>query len=464
MSQGKRVIKEMSDNEQSNQQVQPNKPIAVKKTAKKRGRINVNACYRCRRDKKKCDGNYSTKETCKYCRHHKVECSYPEPGRKRVKVGQTQVEDNSKIKIKETKKLKKSTIKKDKDPIKDINDRMIKVEENLSDVTELLASNAHYYPNIKEITQQLFFRLFFGESTTTEQMLLLRKLWFLVEKIMNCSTDNDEYLYAFYGRIQFLESDQEEVRSLMWKEIQNFVDRCNDTGNPCDIESSIHSLTTTLSSEVIPLCDTSSFHFTNSLSPIPPEFDNNNDYIEEISLENVCNFINDPFIAQTNNYNKIKSSPIVPSQRIPRRNLKNYDNNRQKDFQEGGTSLSVSPNEFTWTRNQRSDDSITFNNHFMSNSMPCIDSNSSHNNTPILDDDMDYFRHLTNEGPNFLCFQSTTSSPSFSSENCTTPTFNSLQPSPSLHPLNEIEHSYSILSPINDFTQQIDEKNWFWNN
>src|SRR5688572_32450080 len=39
----------------------------------------------CRRDKKKCDGNYSTKESCRYCRHHKVECAYPEPGRKRVK-------------------------------------------------------------------------------------------------------------------------------------------------------------------------------------------------------------------------------------------------------------------------------------------------------------------------------------------------------------------------------------------
>ncbi|EXX79999.1 hypothetical protein RirG_000200 [Rhizophagus irregularis DAOM 197198w] len=101
----------------------------------------------------------------------------------------------------------------------------------------------------------------------------------------------------------------------------------------------------------------------------------------------------------------------------------------------------------------------------MPNLMPYIDSNSSHNNTPIIDDEIDYFRHLTNEGTNFLCFQSTTSSPLFSNENCTTPTFNSLQPSPSLNPLNEIEHSYGILSPTNDYTQQqIDEKNWFWNN
>ncbi|RGB33684.1 hypothetical protein C1646_703889 [Rhizophagus diaphanus] len=460
MSQGKRVIEELSDNEHScngNQQAQPDKIIAVKKTAKKRGRINVNACYRCRRDKKKCDGNYSTKESCKYCRHHKVECSYPEPGRKRVKVVQPQADDTRKIKIKETKKSKKAATK--KDPIKDINDRIIKVEENLSDVTELLANNVHYYPNIKETTQQLFFRLFFDESTTTEQITLLRKLWSLIEKIMNYSTNNDEYLYAFYGRIQFLESDQEEVRSLMWKEIQNFVDRCNDTGNTCDNESSIHSMIPTLSSEIIPLYDpSSSLHFTKSLSPIPPEFDNNNNDYLGISLESICNSINDPFIVQTTNNNKIKSSPIVPSQRIPRAHSK-------KNYQEGGISLPVSPNEITLSRIQRSDDSITFNNHFMPNLMPYIDLNSSHNNTPIIDDEIDYIRHLTNEGTNFLCFQSTTSSPLFSNENCTTPTFNSLQPSPSLNPLNEIEHSYGILSPTNDYTQQqIDEKNWFWNN
>src|SRR4051812_2159769 len=167
MSQEKCTIKVFSDNELScsDRQAQSNMNAAIKKIrkpAKKRGRINVNACYRCRRDKKKCDGNYSTKESCKYCRHHKVECSYPEPGRKRMKIVQPQVEDISKIKIRETKKFKKSAIK--KDPIKDINDRIIKVEENLSDVTELLTNNINYYPNIKETTKQLFFRLLFDES------------------------------------------------------------------------------------------------------------------------------------------------------------------------------------------------------------------------------------------------------------------------------------------------------------
>src|SRR3954452_22182729 len=104
MNQEKRVIEDISEDELSyndKQQIQPNK---VKKAAKKRGRINVNACYRCRRDKKKCDGNYSTKESCRYCRHHKVECAYPEPGRKRVKIVQPDIED---IKLKATKRIKK---------------------------------------------------------------------------------------------------------------------------------------------------------------------------------------------------------------------------------------------------------------------------------------------------------------------------------------------------------------------
>src|SRR5581483_3426192 len=167
MSQGKRVIKELSDNEHScngNQQAQSNKIATVKKTAKKRGRINVNACYRCRRDKKKCDGNYSTKESCKYCRHHKVECTYPEPGRRRVKVVQPNVED-IKPKVKETKRIKKVDTR--NNPMKDIHERMIKVEENLFGVTELLANVRQL--DIKEITQQLFFRLLFNESTTVEQ-------------------------------------------------------------------------------------------------------------------------------------------------------------------------------------------------------------------------------------------------------------------------------------------------------
>src|SRR6266498_3672033 len=191
MSQEKRVIKELSDNEHScngNQQAQSNKIAAAKKTAKKRGRINVNACYRCRRDKKKCDGNYSTKESCRYCRHHKVECSYPEPGRKRIKI--VQPHKDIKIKVKETKNFKKSGTK--KDSIKDINDRIIKVEANLSDVTELLANNVHNHPDIKEITKQLFFRLLFDESTTVEQIQLLRRLWILLKKIMNYSTCNEE--------------------------------------------------------------------------------------------------------------------------------------------------------------------------------------------------------------------------------------------------------------------------------
>ncbi|RIA87190.1 hypothetical protein C1645_775285 [Glomus cerebriforme] len=431
MSQGKRVIEELSNNELScngKKQIQSDKIVTMKKVAKKRGRINVNACYRCRRDKKKCDGNYSTKETCRYCRHHKVECSYPEPGRKRVKIVQPHVKD-IKIKVKESKKIKKVDIKKDQ--MKDIHERIIKVEENLVGVTELL-SNARQL-DIKEIIKQFFFRLLFDETTTIEQALLLRRLWNLIEKIMNYPTCNEEYLYAIYKRLQYLESDQEKIRSQMWKEIQSFVDRYNETNNSCENETSVHSIT---NSEIISPYTPPSLHVSKSIqphsfSPIPPEFD----YFEELSI---CHStVHDPLIVQPDYDNKIKPSPIVPSQRSPRICLKN------EDYQEGGISLSDSPNEFSWLRNDQSD-SFTFNNNFI----PYIDSNSSHN-------EMNYFQHLTNEGTNFLCFQSTMSSPLFPNENYNIPTFNRLQPSPSILPLNEIEHSYGILSPINSTADYI---------
>src|ERR1044072_576195 len=50
---------------------------------KKRGKISPNACVKCKRDKKKCDGNYATQSSCTYCIGHHEKCVYPEPGRRR---------------------------------------------------------------------------------------------------------------------------------------------------------------------------------------------------------------------------------------------------------------------------------------------------------------------------------------------------------------------------------------------
>ncbi|CAI2183979.1 6176_t:CDS:1 [Funneliformis geosporum] len=414
MSQGKRTIEVLSDNELSciDRQAQSNMNSGInkiKKPAKKRGRINVNACHRCRRDKKKCDGNHSTKEPCKYCRHHKVECTYPEPGRKRVKLIQPNVEDKN---IKEIKKIKKLDIR--KSSMDELCERMIKVEENLVDMTELLANVRHSASlDVTEITQQLFFRLLTKESTTIEQTILLRRLWSLIEKIMNCPTSNEDYFHAFYNRLQLLESDQEEIRSLMWKEVQNYVDGCEDTGSARESESLLNPTSSPYA--VLPQ--------TQPISPVPPEFDINNDLFADFSFEdfkystlNVTHEDN-PLIA-----------PIVPSQHSPNlqvKFLKNNQNIEQKDYQEGGNPMlspSIFPNEVIWPGTTDIIDDNFNEDHFLTspNLLPYIDSSpfstiSSHNNTPI-DKEMEYFQHLMSEETNFLHFQETMTSPSFSNE------------------------------------------------
>ncbi|CAG8599052.1 12235_t:CDS:1 [Funneliformis caledonium] len=411
MSQEKRTIKVFSDNELScsDRHAQSNMNAAIKKIrkpAKKRGRINVNACHRCRRDKKKCDGNYSTKEPCRYCRHHKTECTYPEPGRKRVKIIQPNVEDE---KVKETKKMKKEDIR--KSSMNELYERMIKVEENLVDMTELLVNVRQSTPDISEIIQQLFFRLLAKESTTNEQTIILRRLWSLITKIMNYPTFNEEFGHAFYNRLQLLESDQEEIRSLMWKEVQNYVNGCEDTGSARESESLL-TTPTFVSPYAVP-------HQSQPTSPIPPEFDNNDDLFADLSFDySTLNVTDDPFIA-----------PIVPSQPSPilqAKFLNNHQNLEQKDYQECGNLLlspSIFSNEDIWPETTDIiDNTFSENNYLISpNLLPYIDSspfstNSSHNNTPNIEKEMGYFQQLTSEETNFLHFQSTMTSPSFSNE------------------------------------------------
>ncbi len=404
MSQGKRIIEDFFDKLSCNDKgVQSNENVVIKKPARKRGRINVNACHRCRRDKKKCDGNYSTKESCRYCRHHKAECTYPEPGRKRVKIVPPNIEDVKIKKVKETKKFKKVDTR--KSPMKDLYDRIIKVEENLFDMTELLVNvRQSTSPEVKEITQQLFFRLLADEITTIEQTLLLRRLWCLIDQLMNRSSFNEEYFYGLYSKLQLLESNQEEIRSLMWEEVQNLVERCNDMDSACENEFLTQAF--------------NSFYAApsqiQSHPPISPEFNNNNnDGFVEFPLEKICQdtpalnatsevIVHNPLMAQI-------PSPIVPSQHSPCLQAK-------------------------------------FSN-----------ANLSHNSIPIIDNEMEYLQYLTNERTNFLQFQSAMSPPSFLNENRITTTFSNLQSSPSHHPLNEIEHQYGMLSPTDsviDYIQQ----------
>src|SRR5207248_3112117 len=67
--------------------------MSSKQSTRKRGRINVVACNKCKRDKKKCDGSYLTQKPCKYCRDRNEYCEYTEPNRLRVNKIQGDVRD-----------------------------------------------------------------------------------------------------------------------------------------------------------------------------------------------------------------------------------------------------------------------------------------------------------------------------------------------------------------------------------
>src|SRR4051794_21392805 len=73
--------------------------MSSKQITKKRGKINVVAFNKCKRDKKKCDGSYLKQKPCKHCRDRNECCEYIEPNRLKVNKIQGDTEDNEIIRV-----------------------------------------------------------------------------------------------------------------------------------------------------------------------------------------------------------------------------------------------------------------------------------------------------------------------------------------------------------------------------
>ncbi|CAG8759020.1 16194_t:CDS:1, partial [Racocetra persica] len=134
--------------------VEDQSELSQKKLLKKRGKICSNACNKCKRDKKKCDGDSETKKACTNCIDRKRECKFSSIRRKpRANIQNVQQLIN----------------------------RMEIIEEELKKLIEEISFIKH----IKNI----FFKMI-NPSTTNEQVMELRKR--LIEELTK-EPENQEF-------------------------------------------------------------------------------------------------------------------------------------------------------------------------------------------------------------------------------------------------------------------------------
>ncbi|CAG8468697.1 8850_t:CDS:1 [Cetraspora pellucida] len=128
--------------------------LSQKRLLKKRGKICSNACNKCKRDKKKCDGDSETKKACTNCTDRKRECKYSNVRRK-----------------------PRANIQN----IQQLISRMEIIEEELQNLIEEITL-------IKQI-KNVFFKMI-NPSTTDEQVIELRKM--LIEELKK-DPENQEF-------------------------------------------------------------------------------------------------------------------------------------------------------------------------------------------------------------------------------------------------------------------------------
>ncbi|CAG8696837.1 9355_t:CDS:1, partial [Scutellospora calospora] len=137
--------------------VEDQSELSQKRLLKKRGKICSNACNKCKRDKKKCDGDFETKKACTNCIDRKRECKFSNVRRKpRTNVQNVQ-------------------------NIQQLISRMEIIEKELKNLIEEISL-------IKQI-KNIFFKII-NPSTTNEQVIELRKRLF---EELSKESENQQY-------------------------------------------------------------------------------------------------------------------------------------------------------------------------------------------------------------------------------------------------------------------------------
>jgi hypothetical protein len=226
---------------------------SLKSQKKSRGKINIVACDRCKRDKKKCDGNYLTRKPCKYCHNHNETCVYSEPNLLRI----TRI-------LNAARKNAVAGEEREDDPEQsrqELEEQMTKYENTIISLMNQI--NHKNETKTIDLIGNLYLSLFSNPHISNEQTIILKKLCEITNNV-NTNIDN-ENLNKILNKLLILTSNDstEFEKGQSWEELENFVIH-NNLIIP------------------IPLTATNFFGFSypsGSTTPIPsPQFLNNDQF------------------------------------------------------------------------------------------------------------------------------------------------------------------------------------------
>jgi hypothetical protein len=301
--------------------------ISSRPQKKKRGKISSNACNKCKRDKKKCDGNYSIQSSCSYCLDHNEKCTYPEPGRRRPKNNPDLIENH----------------------LRDEN-----IENTLLSLTRFF-SNLSHANQVNNIFKDQFFQLFVHPSTTIEQLLILRKLWNLMNNNPDDSRFSIDNLNTIFMTLTILIQNREEsVQQFFWDRIRQIVEGDNNNQNMNSSSSSLPVIQS--STSILPYNISTDQTFSATTTPQPEEdnvlstqsltdffnylmendnstiipYDNNSDNFQQSSIEDHAQFFNT--LIENNHEDDSVSSP--------QQSIQNSSNQEETEEQKNQTQSS----------------------------------------------------------------------------------------------------------------------------
>ncbi|CAI2169690.1 8808_t:CDS:2 [Funneliformis geosporum] len=288
--------------------------MSTKHITRKRGRINVVACNKCKRDKKKCDGSYLTQKPCRYCRDRNEFCEYTEPTRLRV----TRIQgDND-----------EGLVSSDVGEVI-INECEIISNQRQNDPLQ------HKMVDNESCKSDLFFQLFTDPDTTTEQMNILKRLY---NEIMRNPEDpklpgnqRDELC----TKLKILSSSNKNVKIQIWNDLCSLVnelDKIITGGDSTILDSSFldynswNSETLGFSSPVIP--NTDIFSSDSTIPKTTESHGSNSIFSTELNL-NSSTVLNDPQPA----HGTVQSARKNKKTEI--QNVKKTNNSKQRKNQRG---------------------------------------------------------------------------------------------------------------------------------
>ncbi|GBB85834.1 hypothetical protein RclHR1_12290003 [Rhizophagus clarus] len=279
--------------------------MSSKQITKKRGKINVVACNKCKRDKKRCDGSYLTQKPCKHCRDRNEFCEYTEPNRLKVNRIQGDTEDNE----------------------------ILTVSSNITDImNENLTNQYQDFPLRQDLVNNelhksaIFLQLLTDPSTTNEQMNILKRLY--NEIIRNPEnpnfTGNKRDELSMKLKLLSSSNDNNHTKIQIWDDLSSFVNELDNNINKNENNSSaiLNTIFNTWNTENLEFSSSST---TTTTINTP----NNNISITQPNLS----FSNDQLNVTTSttlNNNNRQSRVDKPKVRVIKENNKSNDNKKRK--------------------------------------------------------------------------------------------------------------------------------------